>query len=144
MKSTRSVLVSISVSSAEAMLHPAKANPAGKVECECFASGCQSRDLGKMSRAISSAATSSSAASVISSQWASMPLDVTTFFSCQTQSSTILGLSGMKMRSMIAASLPLRASAIACPRRSSAPSVFHSFCAAFRVRCTNFLAARPC
>jgi S-formylglutathione hydrolase FrmB len=43
-----------------------------------------------------------------------------------------------------AASLPLRASAIACPLRSSAPSAAHSFCAAFRVLCTNFLAARTC
>lgn len=67
-KSTRSVLVSIFVNSAEAMLQPSKANPAGKVECGCFASGCQSRDFGKMSRAISSAAASSSAASVIISQ----------------------------------------------------------------------------
>ena len=144
MKSTRSELVSMSVSSAEAMGQSAKAKPAGKVECAFVSSGCQSLDFGKMARAMSRAAFSSSSGSVISSQCTSIPLDVSVFRSCQTQSSTMLGLSGMKMSSMTAANLPLRASAIACPLRSSAPSDAHSFCAAFRVRCTNFLAAFAC
>ena len=54
-KSTCSALVSMSVSVAEAMAQPSKANPSGKTECVCDSLGCQSRDLGKMSRTISSA-----------------------------------------------------------------------------------------